>query len=531
MKKETLLVLSVLFMGALKAQENTILIIADDVSPDYFGVFSPNTDTANAPNIRLLAENGVKFSKVWASPVCSPTRGGILTGKYPFRTGIGEIITNQSSPQISLSEIGIGNLVRDLGPVEYNTACIGKWHLNNNAANKHSYPNSLGFNFYAGNFNGAISDYYNYQRVSNGVVDTVTTYATTQTIDDAIGWLDTINGANPFFLWIAFNAPHDPYHLPPASICNTVGLPGTTGHIAANKEKYFKAAIEAMDTEMGRLFTYLETNNLLSTTNIIFVGDNGNGNQVAQIPSSPNHAKGTVYNYGVDVPMIIKGPAVVDPNRTSDALVNTPDIYATIAELCGYTNWQSAIPTGDVVDSRSFLPIIKNQTTQERTWIFTEAFKTNPSAMDGKTIRNENYQLIRFDAGQEEFYNVSLDAPEVNNLLLNISTMTNLDWDNYVFLCDSLGALTGTTGCPFLETSETEKVLYSISPNPFQEQIVIKGDISSAEFHLLNTIGQDNTDKVKVKVTNSTIVLQTAKLNSGTYFIRIGDSIRKVVKL
>src|SRR6185369_11094663 len=96
---------------------------------------------------------------------------------------------------------------------------------------------------------------------------------------------------------------------------------------------------------------------------------------------------------------------------------------------------------------RSFLPILKNQTAANRTWIFTETFNTPATADDGKTIRNLDYHLLRFDNGNEEFYNQTIDIEENNNLLLNTSAMTATDIYNYHFLCDSISALTGLTGC------------------------------------------------------------------------------------
>ncbi|MBU3676645.1 MAG: sulfatase, partial [Chitinophagaceae bacterium] len=73
----------------LQAQQNIILLIADDVSPEYFGFYNTTTDTAKAPNLRALANRSVRFTRVWASPICSPTRAVILTGRYSFRTGVG----------------------------------------------------------------------------------------------------------------------------------------------------------------------------------------------------------------------------------------------------------------------------------------------------------------------------------------------------------------------------------------------------------------------------------------------------------
>lgn len=517
------------------AQQNTILIIADDVSPDYFSCFSPTTDTANTPNICALATRGIKFTKVWAAPVCSPARAGILTGRYPFRTGVGGVITGSTSPQIDTAEMSIAKLLKYHAPTTYNTACVGKWHLTINTPPKRLNPNRLGFDLYSGNFNGAIPNYYNYQIVKNGILDTIITYATTQTVDDAIDWIDTMNTNKPFFLWMAFNAPHTPFHLPPSSLCNTTGLSGTSADIAAYPKKYFKAALEAMDTEIGRLFAYLTLNNLMDSTNIIFIGDNGNQGQVAQI-ADPTKSKGTIYDYGVRVPMIIAGPSVVNPNRTSTDLINAPDLFATIAELSGFPNWKDSIPLGVIVDSKSFLPIIKNQTTSNRSWIFTEQFNTPARADDGKTIRNEDYHLLRFDNGNEEFYNQTLDIEENNNLLINVSAMTATDISNYHFLCDSISFLTGFSGCQSI--SVEENILskgISIYPNPSIDYIVInmtdKINNMTTKVTINNLFGQTVSSN-NITTTNS--IINTSQLQNGVYYLILNydDTIitRKIMK-
>ncbi len=506
----------------LSGQQNTILILADDVSPDYFGCFSATTDTANTPNIRALAELGIRFNKVWSAPVCSPARAEILTGRYPFRTGVGGVISSPTSPQIDTAEMSIAKLLKYHAPETYQTACIGKWHLTVNQPQKRLNPNKLGFDLYSGNFNGAIPNYYYYQRVKNGLVDTVTTYATTQTVNDAIGWLDTLNSNQPFFLWLAFNAPHDPFHIPPANLCNTSGLSGTTADINAHPENYFKAAIEAMDTEIGRLINYLEQNNLLDSTNFIFLGDNGNQSQVAQI-SNTLKSKGTIYDYGVHVPMIITGPAVIDGGRSSDALVNTTDIFATIAELCGFHQWRNSIPLDTEIDTQSMLSIIKNQTISHRDWIFSETFNTPSTADDGKTIRNENYHLLRFDNGMEEFYNQTIDKEENNNLLIETSAMSSADWSNYYFLCDSISNLINSQGCQSSNIiyNEDENII-SIFPNPTHGQSVITLNAPYTGLHLksimaFNPIGQ--VFLLPVLISNQ-ILIDISSLPDGLYYLQ-----------
>ena len=487
-KSSSLLLLLLLCAGLLHAQQHTLLIIADDVSPDYFGAFSPATDTAKAPNIRALADRGVRFTQTWAAPVCSPTRAGLFTGRYSFRTGVGQVITNATTPQLDTGEVSIAELLHDLAPQKYRTACVGKWHLHINVPGKRLNPNRMGFDFYSGNFNGAISNYFNYPIIVNGQMDTATTYATTQTVNDAIAWMDTVNLNRPFFLWVAFNAPHSPFHLPPANLCDTTGLPGTTAHINANPKKYFKAAIQAMDTEIGRLLQYLQTRNLLDSTNIIFMGDNGNETETAQI-ANPNKAKATLYDYGVHVPLLVAGPAVVNPNRSSDALVNSHDLFATMAELCGFSAWRNAIPVDTVTDSRSLLPILKNTASSVRTWIFTEQFRNASTNIDGKTIRNDTFHLIRFDLGNEAFYNVVLDPEENNNLLSG--TLSANELLQYHSLCDTLTALTGSGSCSPLAIIEGEKAGRPVlHPNPASDVLVLQHADLVTEAILYDALGR-----------------------------------------
>lgn len=455
-----------LVLTSVWGQQNTILIIADDVSPDYFGCFSTNTDTANAPNIAAMAARGVRFTHVWSAPVCSPARSQILTGRYPFRTGVGGVITNISSPQIDTAEVSIAKILKYGTSNSFQTACVGKWHLTANAPARRLNPNKLGFDLYSGNFNGAIPNYYQYVRVKNGMVDTITTYATTQTVNDAISWLDTISPSQPFFLWLAFNAPHDPFHVPPANLCNTTGLLGTPADINANPKKYFKAAIQAMDSELGRLFAYLASHQLLDSTNIVFIGDNGNQSQVAQ-NAVPSKSKGTIYDYGVRVPMIVAGPVVVQGNRNCHDLVSTVDLFATMAEWSRVSNWKSYIPSNKVVDSRSFLPVLKNQSNTQRSWIFSETFNTPSTSADGKSIRNADYHLLRFDQGGSEFYHTSTDLQELSNLLSSPSNMTSQDILNYRSLCDTLASLTGLNSCLPLGIPEPfNDEAWALRPNP-----------------------------------------------------------------
>jgi len=455
--------LSIVTMSVF-AQQNVVVIIADDLGTDYLGFYPNSGDTANTPVLRELASNGVVFTNAWSSPVCSPARACMFTGRYAFRTGVGNVITGSGSPQLDTAEMSVARLLRDYGPVSYSTAQTGKWHLHvPNQPVKRSYPNRMGYNLYSGNFSGTLSDYYNWVRIRNGVLDTVTTYATTYTVNEAIAWLDTIPAGNPFFLWMGFNAPHSPFHKPPDSLITMPGLPGTPAHIAANPKLYYKASLEALDTEVGRLIDILDASGLLDSTNFIFIGDNGNDPRVAQV-ADPTHAKGSLYEYGVHVPFFAAGPAVVQPGRFESSLVNNVDIFSTVLEICGFNNWQGSIPSGTVVDSRSFLPLLKNDTSGRRAWVFTEQFRDTVTVSDGKAIRNLTHKLIRFDDGRQELYDLSIDFLEQNDLLLN--PMMPFDSIQYVFLCDQLQVLTGSPWCGLTGYPEISQDVLNVWPNP-----------------------------------------------------------------
>ncbi len=513
-KLPLLFVLFVAFPAFCFCQQNVILIIADDLGTDYCGFYEDAKDTATMPNIRSMLSKGVRFQNAWASPLCSPTRSGILTGRYPFRTGVGTVVTGPTSADLDTTEITIAKLLRYNAPVQYATANIGKWHLNQQTNHKLIYPNKyFGYDLYSGNFLGELSDYYKWYKVTNGIGDTSTTYATTEYLNDAINWLDTLPSGKPFFLWLAFNAPHTPYHKPPDSLHTVPGLTGTTQHINQYPELYFKAMVEAMDKETGRLMQWLIAHNKMDSTNLIFIGDNGTAKRVAQIADTA-HTKGTLYEYGVHVPFIVSGPSVINPGRTSDALIITPDLFATIAEMAGFSDWKNALPGNITVDSRSLMPIVKNQSSVIHDWIFTEQFNPVTDPKDGKAIRNQEYKLIAFDSGNQELYHLTTDPLEETDLLLQ--NLTNSDSANYNYLCNELATLTGTSPCIILtginETSDGNHFILSL--NPATNQLNINSSIAIEQINIYNITGQ-------LVLQTKEFVVDVSGLSKGVYIAEI----------
>lgn len=463
------------------AQHNVILIIADDLGTDYLGFYEDHQDTAAMPNLRRLQQNGVRFTNAMANPICSPTRASMLTGRYSFRTGVGDAVAGASTTgTLKLDEKTIPQLLEEYQP-NIAKANIGKWHLNSPTPTSNlTIPNQLGYDYFSGLFIGALPDYYNWTKVTNGVSSTVTTYATTETVNDAISWISAQN--NPFFLWLAFNAPHTPLHLPPAGLHSYTNLTGTTQSINQQPEAYYKASLEALDHEIGRLLDDLEANGKLANTDIIFLGDNGDPKQVVQ-NGLASRAKGTLYQNGVKVPLFISGPSVVKPGRVSDVLVNTVDLFATIQEMFGNMNWAAQIHADKPVDSQSLMPVLQNECGYNRPWAMAEFFKTTADPTNGKAIRNDRYKLLRYDDGTKEFYDLDTDPNELNNLLN--TTLNAGAQAAYNYLSNALTEATNLTNpaiSAWLRNTTGLKGRHYVQGNPTPIQDNVSANVQSVQY-------------------------------------------------
>jgi arylsulfatase A-like enzyme len=493
MKKLPLILLILLGINYAYAQRNVVLIIADDIGKDYCDFYTDHAaNTVNFTNVKRLLNRGVVFNNAWSNPLCSPTRAGILTGRYSFRTGVGDVVDG-SNPKLSLTENIIPKVLNIFSPNGISKACVGKWHVTTSGPAGYNYPTTMGFDHFEGSLAGALGQpgqlaigFFNWTKITNGVNSTCTNYATTENVNNAISYINSQPTTKPFYLQRAFNSPHTPYHLPPSNLIGATTLSGTQNDITANPVPYYQAMVEAMDNEIGRFFDYLIATGKWDNTDIIFIGDNGDENLVAQT----NPSKGSLYQGGIAVPFIISGPDVINPNRASNALVNTVDLFATIQELFGNSNWQSQIPT-TIVDSKSIMPILSNTATSIRPWSFSEIFRVTPLASDGKAIRNLEYKLIKFANGTERLFNLLLDPSESNNLLT--ATMTANDVSNYNYLCSEMATLVGTgITCTTLNSNSFNNTNNEISVigNPFQSKINIKGITEEDEFEVYSIIGE-----------------------------------------
>lgn len=401
------------------AQRNILLLIADDYGIDSAALYNSSVGAAlpPTPNINALKTGGsgfpggVLFRNCLAHPTCSPTRATMLTGRHPFRHGVTTAVT-QNDGQLQAGEFTLPRAFAANPGLGYAIGSFGKWHLTIGANSTNDPQNIAGWPHYAGCLSGAVNSYTAWTKTINGVSGTTngtTTYATTDVVNDVIAWTQA-RGAQPWFAWVAFNAPHTPFHKPPANLhsYNLTGLP-----INTNQRTHYNAAVEAMDTEIGRLLASIDRNN----TTIIFIGDNGTPNQVVQTPFSTGHAKDSLYEGGTHVPLIIAGPDVVGQNRESTALVHAVDLYSTILELAGI-NVTATQPALKPLDSRSLLPILQNQTEPLRTSYAEQSGSSLTTAESGRSLANTTgYKVIEFNDGHDELYHLPSDPNETNNLL------------------------------------------------------------------------------------------------------------------
>jgi len=373
---------------------NILLIIGDDMGKDATPNYPEGIIKPTMPTLQSLISTGITFDNLWSYSVCTPTRASIITGKYGVTSGVLEV-----GDQISTAETSIQEYIDANTGNEYATAIVGKWHLSNNISD----PQTMGIDYYAGLLNGGVQSYTNWNLVENGQSNVSTDYTTTKFTDLAIDWVD--NQTKPWFLWLAYNAPHTPFHLAPTNLHTQGNLPTDQASIDANPTPYFLSAVEAMDSEIGRLLNSL-TPAEIENTIIIFIGDNGTPGQVVQSPYNRLRAKGSIYQGGVNVPMVISGFGVNRIGERESALIHTADLFATIAKISG-------ISIQEINNSISFYDLLSNSNANQREFVYTEKSDNGISY----TIRNSTYKLIKNSDGSEELYNIITDAYETNNLI------------------------------------------------------------------------------------------------------------------
>lgn len=398
---------------------NVLIIVADDVGVDMVGQFGGHPAAPPTPNIDALCANGVSFVNTFTDPICSPTRACVLTGRYSVRSLIGRPIHEWlAGYSLPLNVPTLPKLIAQESVWPVAMSAIGKWHLGtiNNGAELH--PNLAGFPYFAGvlgNLNFG-SDYFNYTKIVNGVLTPVSAYVTTDQVDDAIARIQAM--PEPWFLYLSFTAAHVPFHAPPANL-HSYNLSGVPDNTPAD---HYRAAVEAMDTEIGRLMQSMSSD-VRDRTTVMFFGDNGSVAQAVLPPNLPGQAKGTLYEGGIRVPLVISGNRVEHPGSRCYAMVQSVDLFATTLELFGIDTAAANLP-GMKLDGQSLMPYLERPwAPSRRSWVYAARFDPNgppPYNSAGFMVRDARWKFIdRGGQGNLFFDLASGSNAETVNLLDN----------------------------------------------------------------------------------------------------------------
>lgn len=372
---------------------NILFIVGDDMGVDALKGFDIGEHLPATPNLDALRARGVTFTNVWSSPVCSATRASLLTGKYGVNNGV-----NSVPGILSTDHKSIFKEIKEQSNGLYRSIVVGKWHLSQNDPN---HPIKHGADEYMGVSGAGVADYYHWEKIENGAKDLCTEYVTSYFTNHAISWIK--EQTRPWFMWLAHVAPHAPFHVPPAELYTLNGL-------NRNARKYM-AMIESLDHELGRLLDSIP-DEVLENTIVLFLGDNGTpGRFIEGFPEG--RGKNTIYQGGINVPLIISGKGVSRVSEKEDALINVSDFYATISQIVN----PEAFPSGNVHDSYSFKQLLKASAGNVREFNYMEMGANNNVPYDLYTTRDEQYKLLDLANGHYEFYDLALDRFELNDLL------------------------------------------------------------------------------------------------------------------
>ena len=392
-----------------RTKPNVVLILTDDMG--YGDLSSYGAKDIRTPNIDRLARGGVRLTDAYANgAVCTPTRAALMTGRYQQRVGLEDVLTiAPASRDRGLVATGhtLPALLKKNG---YATALYGKWHL---GYKTEFGPNAHGFDEFFGFLSGAV-DHYTHQRmdgerdlVENGSPVETREYLTDAIAQRGVSFIDR-NAGRPFFLELSFNAPHWPFQPPDQPTRNPRQSPPRLRQLADDDPPPtrgdYARMVERVDVAVGTVMTALEQRGLTEHTLVIFTNDNGGEWLSRNAPFF--HRKGTLWEGGIRVPLIMRWPAGLPAGRVSPQVAVTMDLTATILSATG-----SPVPAEHRLDGIDLLPHLRDtQSTVDRRVFWR---RMTPSVQ--AAVREGRWKLLM--DGQHLFlFDLSADPGERNDL-------------------------------------------------------------------------------------------------------------------
>lgn len=392
---------------------NVLIILADDLGRGEYSAFG--TKDIRTPNVDRICREGMTFDNFYAnSCVCSPTRAALLTGCYPDRVGVPGVI-REEEPNNSWGYLAPGAVLlpKLLAPAGYHSCIVGKWHLGTTSPN---LPNERGFTEFHGFLGDMMDDYWTHLRHGQNFMrnnaETITPegHATDLFTDWACRYLEERSkAAAPFFLYLAYNAPHDPVQPPPEHLARVQQRePGLD-----LKRTKLVALIEHLDAGIGQVLSVLDKTGLAENTLVMFTSDNG-----GLLPNGANNGpwrsgKTHMYEGGLRVPFAARWPGHIAPNTHTARIALSMDLFPTALEAAG-------VPAPSNIDGLSFLPTLRGeeQAAPARDLYFVR--REGGSMYQGKTIEafiQGDWKLVQDSPfAPIELYNLKDDPQETNDL-------------------------------------------------------------------------------------------------------------------
>ena len=392
-----------LHAGLDTSKPNVLIILVDDLG--YADVGFQGCKDIPTPNIDRLAKNGMVCTNGYVThPFCSPTRAGLLTGRYQQRFGhefnpvYDPLDKNEGLP---LGEKLLPQFMKDSG---YKTGWVGKWHLGSSPAH---IPSQRGFDDTFGFIGGGhrYQDWVPNERqytlpiMKNDKAVDVKNHVTTALAEQAAAFVQA-QVDKPWFLYLAFNAPHTP-HEPTAQKLEQFAK------IQNLQRRKLAAQISLLDDAIGVVMDRLHSSKQSESTLVFFLSDNGGPTQSGAINTPLRGAKGTVYEGGIRVPFVISWPGKIPNGTRYDMPVISLDIFATALAVAG-----TAIPTDKVYDGVNLIPYLKGEKKdsphQQLFW--------RHGAGQNHAMREGNWKMVRAKNKPAELYDLGNDIAESKDL-------------------------------------------------------------------------------------------------------------------
>jgi arylsulfatase A-like enzyme len=389
---------------------NVVLIMTDDAGYGDFGSYGA-TDV-KTPHLDRLAREGVRFTDFYANaPSCTPTRAGLITGRYQQRVALeyplgmqrpadydrGLPVTGRSLPQLLHNE-------------GYATALVGKWHL----GWKPEYsPIRHGFEYFFG-FKSGFIDFYTHTSpdspthgdlFENDSAVQVPGYMTDLISERSVRWIER-NANRPFFIDVAYNAPHWPYQVPDKpSIARDSARHLNAFDDSTSTRADYVAMVERVDQGVGRILATLDRLGLRQNTIVIFTNDNGGEWLSRNAPLF--HHKLSVWEGGIRVPAIIRWPGRISAGKVSAQVGITMDLTASILSAAGAT-----LPADMRLDGMNLFPILEGRSAEVPRTLFWRGHPARPH----RAVRSGDWKLV-MEPGRPMLFNLRTDVSERDNVI------------------------------------------------------------------------------------------------------------------